>query len=284
MSFSVVIVLHDSDRELARAAALDRRAPARAPAADRGGLRIARRRRRRARRGRRRGDRAARQPRLRRGEQRRPRAGAPRRRRVAEPRLRAARRRARARGGGAARVPDELARPAAVERRRNGPAQRRTRCRARSARCCGRCSRRPRALGRCPTAPSRTPADAHGRLGDRGLPWPRRTSPLRPLGPFDPDAFLFYEDLELCLRRGPPGADRAAPEIALRHTGGHSAGRAVALKASRRREVVGASLGARALAIDDAAQALTFLTRAAVGRRRAENVEELRALRAARSD
>ena len=74
------------------------------------------------------------------------------------------------------------------------------------------------------------------------------------------------------------------PEIALRHAGGHSAGRAVALKATRRREVIRAELGARALAIDDAAQALTFLTRAAVGRRRAENVEELRALRAARGE
>jgi GT2 family glycosyltransferase len=111
-----------------------------------------------------------------------------------------------------------------------------------------------------------------------------RTSLLRRLGPFDPGAFLFYEDLELCLRARAAGAPTILhPELALRHTGGHSAGRAVALKATRRREVVGASLGARALAIDDAAQALTFLTRAAVGRRRAENIEELRALRAARS-
>ena len=112
-----------------------------------------------------------------------------------------------------------------------------------------------------------------------------RTSLLRDLGPFDPGAFLFYEDLDLCLRARAAGVPTVLhPELALRHTGGHSAGRAVALKARRRREVVGASLGARALAIDDAAQALTFLMRAAVGRRRAENVEELRALRAARSD
>jgi GT2 family glycosyltransferase len=110
-----------------------------------------------------------------------------------------------------------------------------------------------------------------------------RTSLLRRLGPFDPEAFLFYEDLELCLRARAAGVPTVLhPEIALRHTGGHSAGRAVALKARRRREVVGTQLGRRALAIDDAAQALTFLVRAAVGRRRAENVEELRALRAAR--
>ena len=112
-----------------------------------------------------------------------------------------------------------------------------------------------------------------------------RTALLRRLGPFDPGAFLFYEDLDLCLRARAAGVPTVLhPEIALRHTGGHSAGRAFALKARRRREVVGAALGRRALAIDDAAQALTFLTRAAVGRRRAENVEELRALRAARSD
>ena len=110
-----------------------------------------------------------------------------------------------------------------------------------------------------------------------------RTELLWRLGPFDPAAFLFYEDLELCLRARGAGVPTVLhPEIALRHTGGHSAGPAVALKATRRREVVGAELGARALAIDDAAQALTFLTRAAVGRRRAENAEELRALRAAR--
>ncbi len=110
-----------------------------------------------------------------------------------------------------------------------------------------------------------------------------RTSLLRRLGPFDPEAFLFYEDLELCLRARETGVPTVLhPGIALRHIGGHSAGRAFALKASRRREVVGAHLGARALAIDDAAQALTFLARAAVGRRRAENLAELRALRAAR--
>ena len=27
-----------------------------------------------------------------------------------------------------------------------------------------------------------------------------RTDQLRVIGPFDPDAFLFYEDMELCLR------------------------------------------------------------------------------------
>ncbi len=65
------------------------------------------------------------------------------------------------------------------------------------------------------------------------------------------------------------------PEVALRHTGGHStgpayAGEPFALLARRRREVVGTRLGRRALALDDLAQGLTFATRAVAhgGRRR----------------
>jgi hypothetical protein len=71
------------------------------------------------------------------------------------------------------------------------------------------------------------------------------------------------------------------------HHGGHATGpalgaRAFDLRARRRREVVGARLGARALAVDDAAQALTFGTRALAGRRRADNLAELRSLFRAR--
>ena len=98
-----------------------------------------------------------------------------------------------------------------------------------------------------------------------------RTALLRRLGPFDAEAFLFYEDLELCLR-----AERAGvpvwlhPEVALRHRGGTSTnpalgGEALGLRARRRREVM-AREGRARLALDDAAQALTFATRAA-GRR-----------------
>jgi GT2 family glycosyltransferase len=118
-----------------------------------------------------------------------------------------------------------------------------------------------------------------------------RTSTLRDLGPFDPGAWLFYEDLELCLRARAAGRPTILhPELTLTHTGGHSTGPALgaahALQARRRREVVGALRGPRALAWDDAAQALTFATRAAAravlrrdaGRERAQ----LRALRAAR--
>lgn len=137
--------------------------------------------------------------------------------------------------------------------------------------------------------PTRALPEPHRAARPRPVGWAiaaclaARTDLLRRLGPFDPAAFLFYEDLELCLRARETGVPtELRPEIAVRHSGGHSAGRSVELKARRRREVVSAHRGSRALAVDDAAQALTFLARAAVGRRRAENVEELRALRAAR--
>ena len=115
-----------------------------------------------------------------------------------------------------------------------------------------------------------------------------RTDLLRRLGPFDPAAFLFYEDLELCLRARAAGVPtELRPEARLVHDGGHATGpaladRALDLQARRRRAVVGAHLGARALALDDAAQALTFAVRAATGRRRTRNVAELRSLRRAR--
>jgi N-acetylglucosaminyl-diphospho-decaprenol L-rhamnosyltransferase len=119
-----------------------------------------------------------------------------------------------------------------------------------------------------------------------------RTATLHRLGPFDPAAFLFYEDLDLCLRARALGVPTLLhPEIAFEHRGGHSTGPAYggephALQARRRRAVVGGALGRRALALDDAAQGLTFATRAAArlalrrdaGRERAQ----LHALRAAR--
>jgi GT2 family glycosyltransferase len=115
-----------------------------------------------------------------------------------------------------------------------------------------------------------------------------RTDLLRRLGPFDPDAFLFYEDLDLCLHARAAGAPtELRPEVRVVHHGGHATGpalgaRAIDVQARRRREVVGARLGPRALALDDAAQALTFGARALAGRRRAENLAELRSLRRAR--
>jgi GT2 family glycosyltransferase len=115
---------------------------------------------------------------------------------------------------------------------------------------------------------------------------------LRSLGPFDPAAFLFYEDLDLCLRARAAGVPtELRPEVRLRHAGGHATGPAFGgeahdLRARRRREVVAARLGARALRLDDAAQALTFATRAGarfVLRRDAERERaRLRALLRAR--
>jgi len=121
-----------------------------------------------------------------------------------------------------------------------------------------------------------------------------RTATLRALGPFDADAFLFYEDLDLCLRARAAGVPTELhPEVALRHAGGHATGPAFGgephdLQARRRREVVAARLGRRALALDDAAQGLTFATRIAArtvvrrdtGRERAQLRALLRARRA----
>ncbi len=119
-----------------------------------------------------------------------------------------------------------------------------------------------------------------------------RTATLHRLGPFDPATFLFYEDLDLCLRARAAGIPTVLrPEIALTHRGGHSTGPAYGgepheLLARRRRTVVGGRLGTRALALDDAAQGITFATRA-LGRRimrrdaRRERAQ-LAALRAAR--
>ncbi len=96
-----------------------------------------------------------------------------------------------------------------------------------------------------------------------------RTDVLRRLGPFDPDAFLFYEDLDLGLRASDAGVPTVlVPQVALRHRGGGSTrpalgGETLELRAKRRREVM-ARRGRRALVLDDTAQALTFGTRAAV--------------------
>jgi N-acetylglucosaminyl-diphospho-decaprenol L-rhamnosyltransferase len=120
-----------------------------------------------------------------------------------------------------------------------------------------------------------------------------RTDMLRRLGPFDPDVFLFYEDLDLCLRAADAGVPTLLrPHVALRHAGGASVDRALRgrdaeMRARRRRDVM-AGRGRLRLALDDAAQAVTFGTRAA-GRALlrgggAYERGQLRALRAARRD
>jgi GT2 family glycosyltransferase len=93
------------------------------------------------------------------------------------------------------------------------------------------------------------------------------TAALRRLGPFDASAHLFAEDMDLCLRARVAGLPTVLhPQLHLRHTGGHAAhrhGEPLDLLARRRRLVIGATRGRRALALDDLAQALTFASRAA---------------------
>jgi N-acetylglucosaminyl-diphospho-decaprenol L-rhamnosyltransferase len=96
-----------------------------------------------------------------------------------------------------------------------------------------------------------------------------RTDELRALGPFDPDAFLFYEDLELCLRARRAGVVTILrPDVAVCHLGGASTERALAedrdleLRARRRREVM-AREGGLPLALDDLSEGLTFALRGA---------------------
>jgi N-acetylglucosaminyl-diphospho-decaprenol L-rhamnosyltransferase len=118
-----------------------------------------------------------------------------------------------------------------------------------------------------------------------------RTDLLRRLGPFDQTAFLFYEDLDLCLRAHDAGVPTILrPDVVLRHRGGTSvdralAGRTLELKAKRRRAVM-AGRGRGPLLLDDASEWLTYATRA-IGRtvlRRGGEYEraQLRALSAAR--
>jgi len=93
------------------------------------------------------------------------------------------------------------------------------------------------------------------------------TALLRRLGPFDPSVHLFAEDMDLCLRARAVGVPTILhPDLRIRHTGGHSTfrnGEPLDLLAARRRVVVGATRGRRALLLDDLAQAVTFATRAA---------------------
>jgi N-acetylglucosaminyl-diphospho-decaprenol L-rhamnosyltransferase len=116
------------------------------------------------------------------------------------------------------------------------------------------------------------------------------TRTLRGLGPFDPDVHLFAEDMELGLRARERGIPTVLhPHLRIRHTGGHAVlrdGEPYELLARRRREAISRTRGARAVALDDAAQALTFATRIAgrrvLGRTAARERAQLRALVAAR--
>ena len=94
-----------------------------------------------------------------------------------------------------------------------------------------------------------------------------RTELLRRLGPFDGSAFLFYEDMELCLHARREGIPTLlVPGIRIRHLGGTSTDRALGdsaldLHARRRREVM-AKQGRAARALDDMSELLTHGLRA----------------------
>ena len=93
--------------------------------------------------------------------------------------------------------------------------------------------------------------------------------------------------MDLCLRARAAGIPTVLdPSVRVRHLGGHATRRAYAgepheLLARRRREVVLADRGRAARALDDAAQALTFGSRAAARRAAGREAERERAQLAA---
>ena len=119
-----------------------------------------------------------------------------------------------------------------------------------------------------------------------------RTETLRRLGPFDPDVFLYAEDLELGLRAADAGVETWFwPAARVLHRGGPATlpafgAEPVELLAQRRREVVGKFRGRGRRRVDDALQLATFANRAALkrltGRTTEREQRQLRALRAAR--
>ena len=118
------------------------------------------------------------------------------------------------------------------------------------------------------------------------------TDTLRRLGPFDPEIFLYGEDLDLGLRAADAGIETWFwPAARVLHKRAHATGRAfggepVELLARRRREVIQARRGKRRVRIDDIIQAVTFADRIALKtlarRDTARERRQLAALRAAR--
>jgi GT2 family glycosyltransferase len=103
------------------------------------------------------------------------------------------------------------------------------------------------------------------------------TDTLRRLGPFDPRIHLFAEDMDLGLRARAQGIPTILhPQLEVIHHGGHSVnrhGERFAQLARTRHEAIARNLGPRAAALDEAAQALTFATRAWKGSRERAQLE-----------
>jgi N-acetylglucosaminyl-diphospho-decaprenol L-rhamnosyltransferase len=119
-----------------------------------------------------------------------------------------------------------------------------------------------------------------------------RTDLLRRLGPFDESIFLYGEDMELGLRAAAGGIETWFwPAARVCHRRSHSAvvafgGEPFARLARARHDVVRRRLGPGRAALDDALQAVTFVSRIAakrvLGRPAGRELEQLRALRGAR--
>ena len=116
-----------------------------------------------------------------------------------------------------------------------------------------------------------------------------RTDTLRRLGPFDESIFLYGEDMELGLRAAAAGVQTWFwPGTRVCHHRAHASavafgGEPFERLAAARHDVVRARLGGRRATIDDALQALTFLSRialkSALGRPARRERAQLRALR-----
>jgi GT2 family glycosyltransferase len=132
----------------------------------------------------------------------------------------------------------------------------------------------------------------------RRVDWPvaaclvARTETLRRLGPFDPEIFLYAEDLDLGLRAREAGIETWFwPAARVVHHQSHATTKAFGGEpferlARQRHNVVARRLGERAAARDDALQALTFANRVALkrllGRPADREREQLAAVRRAR--
>jgi glycosyltransferase involved in cell wall biosynthesis/GT2 family glycosyltransferase len=121
-----------------------------------------------------------------------------------------------------------------------------------------------------------------------------RTETLRRLGPFDERIFLYGEDLELGLRADDAGIETWFwPAARVLHHGAHATSAAFGeepaeLLARARRAAIALRRGRGVVALDDAAQALTFASRIigkrVLGRPAARERRQLAALRRARRE